>query len=251
MKETASEARPFYERFGWAYDLLVADPVEPWVDAVCTALSAHDFTAPAEILDAGCGTGRHAEELARRGHNVTLLDASETLLAQARRRLPAAAATRADLRELELRASFDGIACRGVMNDFVDDEDRDAVFIGFGRHLRRGGVLVLDVRDLAGTAKRYVSRRETGTVIETPRGRLTYSSSASFNAGILRVAERHEPHRDTGDVVADHVLLMRPWTGDELRERLARTGFTDVSLAPGAGRSTGDRLLCTATAIGT
>jgi trans-aconitate methyltransferase len=56
---------------------------------------------------------------------------SEALLAQARRRLPTSVATRADLRELELHASFDAIACRGVLNDLVDDENRDAVLIGF------------------------------------------------------------------------------------------------------------------------
>jgi ubiquinone/menaquinone biosynthesis C-methylase UbiE len=251
VDEITTGARPFYERFGWAYDLLVADPVEPWVDAICTALDAHQFIAPAEILDAGCGTGRHAEELARRGHNMVLVDASEPLLAQARRRLPTAAASHADLRNLELHASFDAIACRGVLNDFVDDNDRDTVLVGLARHLRPGGVLVLDVRDLAGTAERYSNGRHTKKVIETQRGRLTYTSAASLNGRVLRVDERHELHGRTGDVVAEHVLFMRPWTADELRDRLARAGFTDVSLASGAGRTTRDRLLCTATAIRT
>jgi 2-polyprenyl-3-methyl-5-hydroxy-6-metoxy-1,4-benzoquinol methylase len=207
--------------------------------------------APAAILDAGCGTGRHAEELARRGHNVVLVDASAALLDQARRRLPTAAATRADLCELDLHASFDAIACRGVLNDFIDDKDRDAVLVGFARHLRPGGVLVLDVRDLAGTAERYASGRQTRKVIDTQRGRPTYTSSVSFDGTVLRVEERHELRRDTADVVAEHVLFMRPWTAKELRERLARAGFTNVNLMPGVGRTARDRLLCTATAIRT
>lgn len=37
------------------------------------------------ILDMGCGTGRHALELARRGYQVTGVDLSDGMLAQARR----------------------------------------------------------------------------------------------------------------------------------------------------------------------
>ena len=249
VNEIAAQARPFYDQFGWAYDLIVADPVAPWVDAVCAVLHAGGCTAPADILDAGCGTGRHAEELARRGYNVALVDASEALLAQARRRLPSALAIRADLRELELDARFDAIACRGVLNDFVDDEDRDAVLAGFARHLHPGGMVVVDVRERVGTARRYADRRRTEKVIDTPRGRLTYSSSGSFHGGALRVAERHELHRRVGDLVAEHILLMRPWTAEELHERLARAGFTNIALASGAGRPSRDRLFCTATTV--
>lgn len=38
------------------------------------------------VLDVGCGTGRHAVELARRGYRVTGVDVSAGMLAQARRR---------------------------------------------------------------------------------------------------------------------------------------------------------------------
>lgn len=37
------------------------------------------------ILDVGCGTGRHALELARRGYRVVGVDLSESLLAQGRK----------------------------------------------------------------------------------------------------------------------------------------------------------------------
>ncbi|MCK4831249.1 MAG: class I SAM-dependent methyltransferase, partial [Anaerolineales bacterium] len=36
------------------------------------------------ILDVGCGTGRHALELARRGHQVVGIDLSEEMLAKGR-----------------------------------------------------------------------------------------------------------------------------------------------------------------------
>ena len=52
-----ARSRPFYAAHAEAYDLLITDPVEPWVSAVHDRLVA-DGSAPATILDAGCGTGR-------------------------------------------------------------------------------------------------------------------------------------------------------------------------------------------------
>lgn len=43
-----------------------------------------------DILDVGCGTGRHAVELARRGYNVTGIDMSSGMLAEAKKEADAA-----------------------------------------------------------------------------------------------------------------------------------------------------------------
>jgi len=56
-----------------------------------------DELPPGRVLDAACGTGRHAAHLAAAGHGVVGVDASEAMLAHARRRLPGA-----DLRVGEL-----------------------------------------------------------------------------------------------------------------------------------------------------
>jgi chemotaxis methyl-accepting protein methylase len=44
-------------------------------------------------------------------------------------------------------SQYDAILCRGVLNDFVDESDRESAFDAFGRALRRDGVMVLDVRE--------------------------------------------------------------------------------------------------------
>jgi 2-polyprenyl-3-methyl-5-hydroxy-6-metoxy-1,4-benzoquinol methylase len=117
--------RPFYASYSWAYDLLVTDPVQPWTDMVSATLDAAGITAPARVLDAGCGTGRHAAGLARRGYRTELLDASASLLAVARARLPQAPAYHADLCTLDLGTRYDAITCRGVLNDLLDDAGLD------------------------------------------------------------------------------------------------------------------------------
>jgi SAM-dependent methyltransferase len=52
-------------------------------------VSAHVPVAAGPILDAGCGTGRVAIELARRGHTTVGLDVDAALLARARAKAPA------------------------------------------------------------------------------------------------------------------------------------------------------------------
>ena len=80
--------RPLYHRFAWAFDFVVPDASAPRVRRLAALLRAHGVRPPARILDAGCGTGNYARELARRGYRVVGVDASPRLLAAARVALP-------------------------------------------------------------------------------------------------------------------------------------------------------------------
>ncbi len=83
----ADRSEGFYADYAEAYDLLVTDQVEPWAETVHDRLLAGGWPS-AVVLDAGCGTGRHAAALAAKGHRVDLADASERLPAQAAARNP-------------------------------------------------------------------------------------------------------------------------------------------------------------------
>lgn len=96
------------------------------------------------VADIGCGTGRHAVRLARRGARVTGLDFSEGMLAKARAK-PGARAVRFirhDLAEpLPLRAgSFDRVLCSLVLEHI---RDLGALFRELGRVCRRDGRIVV------------------------------------------------------------------------------------------------------------
>jgi SAM-dependent methyltransferase len=114
--------RPFYDLHADAYDALITDPVEPWVDAVDDHLRTAGLSS-ASVVDAGCGTGRHARALMDRGHRVSLLDASPSLLAIASRRCPDSPAHQTDICTPKLHETFQAITCRGVLNDLVSDEE--------------------------------------------------------------------------------------------------------------------------------
>ena len=100
------------------------------------------------ILDVGCGTGRHAIELARRGYAVVGVDLSESQLARAREKAAAAGVAadfrRADARQLPFRAEFDLaiMLCEGAFPLMDTDEMNFQILQGVGRALRPGGKLV-------------------------------------------------------------------------------------------------------------
>src|SRR5690349_18105838 len=62
---------------------------------------------PASVLDAGCGTGRVAIELARRGMHVVGVDVDASMLGAARRAEPAVEWIEHDVASLDLGRAFD------------------------------------------------------------------------------------------------------------------------------------------------
>ena len=95
-------------------------------------------------LDVACGTGRHLEHL-RRGWDVRGVDASPEMLREARRRLPGVRFVRADMRSLELGTQFDVVSCLfSAIGHLRTEADLRKAFRGFARHLRPGGVLLLE-----------------------------------------------------------------------------------------------------------
>lgn len=107
------------------------------------------------VLDAGCGTGRVAIELARRGHEVVGVDLDPSMLAVARRDGPDLRWFRADLADLddlELGAPFDVVLCAGNVVPLLAAGTEPAAIGAMAAVLRPGGRLVcgfgLDVAHL-------------------------------------------------------------------------------------------------------
>lgn len=232
--------RPFYARYASAYDLLVADPVEPWILAVQTALGS----SPSEglsLLDAGCGTGRHAAAFVEAGFTVDVADASEPLLAEARRRCPDARAHQVDLTDFDLGRRFDVVTCRGVLNDVTSVDDRRSAIRCLADHVAPGGHLILDVRERAATAAR--GPRSTTKEVDTPEGLLTFDNETNWIEPLLHSEETFTLAHPSGRVETAHFsFVMRPWTESEVQEALAEAGLDVVEVGPAAYRPADDRL---------
>jgi SAM-dependent methyltransferase len=102
---------------------------------------------PARILDAGCGTGRVAIELARRGYEVQGVDRDPQMLAVARRKAPDLPFALADLADPSLaktlaRQPFDLVVLAGNVLCFLAPGSLPAVATAVRAALAPGGWFV-------------------------------------------------------------------------------------------------------------
>ena len=97
---------------------------------------------PTSVLDAGCGTGRVATELARHGIEVVGVDVDASMLATARRAAPDVTWIEADLTKLDLGRTFDLVVMAGNVPLFTPKGTEAALVAGVAGHVAPGGLLV-------------------------------------------------------------------------------------------------------------
>lgn len=110
-------------------------------DLIETLLHASGGT---RVLDAGCGTGRVAIELARRGFSVTGVDADPSMLAAARAKAPELTWLAGDLTELadHVDARFDLAALAGNVVIYLAPGSEHRVLTQLRDRLTTDGLLV-------------------------------------------------------------------------------------------------------------
>jgi 2-polyprenyl-3-methyl-5-hydroxy-6-metoxy-1,4-benzoquinol methylase len=92
------------------------------------------------VLDAGCGIGRVAVELARRGYDVVGVDNDASMLDVARRH--DLSWVQADLATLDLGRTFDVVLCAGNVIVYLAPGTEAQVMGRLAAHLAPGGLLV-------------------------------------------------------------------------------------------------------------
>ena len=97
---------------------------------------------PQSVLDAGCGTGRVAIELARRGVEVVGVDLDRGLLEGAQRKAPTLSWHHGDLATFDLGRTFDLVVLAGNVMIFLAVETEALVLANLTRHLVPGGLIV-------------------------------------------------------------------------------------------------------------
>jgi SAM-dependent methyltransferase len=94
------------------------------------------------VLDAGCGTGRTAREMHRRGLDVVGVDLDEQMISVGRRKAPEIEWHCADLETLELSRTFECVLMAGNVMVFLTPGTEGAVLANMAHHLEPGGLLV-------------------------------------------------------------------------------------------------------------
>jgi SAM-dependent methyltransferase len=134
-----------YSRY---YDLLYRDKDYRGEAAYIHALIEKHRPGAQSLLDLGCGTGRHASLLAERGYDVTGVDRSPAMLAEARARIVRGGRTEfveGDLRSVRLNRRFDVVVSLfHVMSYQTTNADLAAAFATLQSHLAPGGLFIFD-----------------------------------------------------------------------------------------------------------
>jgi len=205
---TNAAAERTYEGVASTYDDGYQGPRWDVYDAVTMAIAAARLPAPpARILDAGAGSGKFAIKLLSQGYDVTLLDPSREMLAQARSKVQAAG--------LEARASFDVGTIERLE---ADNESFDFVFC-------EGDPLsyCLDTHEQA--ARELVRALRPGGGLYASLDNRWFTAIAMFSNGDPTSAFAA---LDTGRSRDPYGAPVHAFAPEELRSLFARAGLTDV-----------------------
>lgn len=139
MIDPSSENRAGYDRWAQLYDGYVNSTV-----------AVDDLSFPAlwagvrdrDILEIGCGTGRHTTRLAAQGNRVTALDLSPGMLAVARDKLAGQGVTFLEANILDdVPIGMFDVALTALVLEHISDLDR--FFNRVSAHLKTGGAFYL------------------------------------------------------------------------------------------------------------
>ena len=100
------------------------------------------------ILEIACGTGQ-VLDLLKEKYDITGIDISNEMLAEAKKKLPGASLLKQDMRTMELGKKYDVVV--SVFDSIIHLlklEDWEKTFKSVANHLKKGGLFILDVNTL-------------------------------------------------------------------------------------------------------
>ena len=209
----------FDERYPELFGPLEGD-AEREVDEIVRFL---DLAPGLSIEDLGCGRGRHAIPLARRGYAVTGVDLSEKMLRTARARSDAEGVRvewiRGDMRVFCRPGAFDLCLSMFTSFGFFSDAENQKVLDNVGKSLKPGGRFLLDLRNAGKGLARLEDWDET---MEVPSG--TLRMSVRFDRRKGRARAEHVLARRDGIRIAS-AFDVRIYTMEELAAMIGRAGM--------------------------
>jgi SAM-dependent methyltransferase len=192
-----------------------------WVDTIVQRAGLH---AGHELLDMGCGRGRHAQRFEEHGLRVTGIDLSEGSIADARTDVPGVSFHVHDMRVPFAADRFEAVVCLFTSLGYSSDRNDDQLAVNAAAlALKPGGSFVLDL--LNGAIVRHDLVQEECQVEEGVRFTLK-----RFLEGDTIVKDIH-----VDDMGCSHRFVERvhAWTADEVCSLIQRAGLQLQELTNG------------------
>jgi SAM-dependent methyltransferase len=136
-----------FDAYAAYYDLLYRDKDYPAEARYVRSLLQRGGVDKGEVLELGCGTGKHAEQLVRLGYSLHGIDLSPSMVEIARRRTSSERIRFdvGDARSVRLNRVFDAaISLFHVASYQTTNEDLAGMLATAAVHLKTGGLFVFD-----------------------------------------------------------------------------------------------------------
>jgi len=225
---------PFGATYAEAYDTIYHDKDYGAECNLVERLFTREAATPVrDVLDLGCGTGRHAELLADRGFEVVGVDRSPHMIEQARARAAHGRDSRsplyhvADLRTFRSDRRFDAtLMMFAVLGYQLEDDDVLTALQTARVHLRNGGLLLFDC--WYGPAVVHQRPSDRTKSVECSGGQLIRTSTSRHDLQQRRITVQFHVERtgDAGKQRVDETHCMRYFSAEDLDGFLNQTGFS-------------------------
>jgi glycine/sarcosine N-methyltransferase len=232
----------FYDEFSADYHLAYGGNWEAAVERQGQALDElirEELPEAQNVLDCSCGIGTQAIGIARLGYRVTGTDVSEREIERARREADRAGVEAsfsvADFRDLSgVKGEFDVvISCDNAVPHLLDAADIPKALAQMRSKLRRGGLVVITMRDFDKALIERPPMAPPVVVAGPPRRVLVRlhdwdKGQPSYTVRYLVLTES-----DSGWNLAEHTMRYRAITRDELTTAARGAGFSDIAWPTG------------------
>ena len=213
-----------YESLAESYDLFTTDVnYKRWADYYEEIFKLHNIK-PELVLDLACGTGTLSCELAKRGYDMTAVDASPEMLAQAMQKADEIENKPLflcqNMEELDLYGTMDAVVCAlDSLNYLLSTDALEKTFDRLKFFVRPGGIVIFDVNT------EYKFSNMDGMSYIRDEDDHFCAWSAEFNDGICRMT------MDIFDRVGDlwsrseEEHIERAHSDEEITNAFERAGF--------------------------
>ena len=139
-----------FNNYAEIYDALYDDRYYTQEADLIDNISKTHFSSKVNILDLGCGTGKHSIELSKRGHSVTGVDISPDMLAIAQLNLEKESKVKCnfllgDIRLIKIGKKFDIVILMfHVINLLLKTQEVESLINEVYSSLNKDGILIFD-----------------------------------------------------------------------------------------------------------